>query len=449
MSSRPDRHLESEYPGSLAGDAMRIGLVGKPNVGKSTTFSAMTETPVDIANYPFTTIEPNVGVAWLPLLSPCACSELRRRKETAGRLEPTSDDDPRKGSICTPNSGSCNAYRRLVPVTLVDVAGLVPGAHEGKGRGNQFLSDLARCDALIQVVDVSGSTDIEGNPVGSGGSDPIEEHRFLIEEMEAWIVGILSTGWKRGARKVQSEGDRALMEYVVDQLTGIGATEQHVSAGFNAVRSKHPDAGVPWTWGNAELTAMASAIRAELFPISIAANKADRALSGSWAPLSELISREGSILLPTSAEAELALSRASQAGLIEHSPGESTFEITPEGEEKLSQAQRKALSSIAESLGSWEGGGLFGLLSQVVFGTLSRRVAYPVQDETHWVDGEGNMLPDALLVPEGTTAKGLAYAVHTDLGDGFIRAVDARNSRVIGAEQEIQNGDVISIYAKT
>jgi len=428
---------------------MRIGLVGKPNVGKSTTFSAMTETPVDIANYPFTTIEPNVGVAWLPLLSPCACSELRRRKETAGRLEPTSDDDPRKGSICTPNSGSCKAYRRLVPVTLVDVAGLVPGAHEGKGRGNQFLSDLARCDALIQVVDVSGSTDIEGNPVGSGGSDPIEEHRLLIEEMEAWIVGILSTGWKRGARKVQSEGDRALMEYVVDQLTGIGATEQHVSAGFDAVRSKHPEAGVPWSWGDSELTAMASAIRAELFPISIAANKADRAHSGSWPPLSELISREGGILLPTSAEAELALSRASQAGLIEHSPGGSTFEITPEGEGKLSQAQRKALSSIAESLDSWEGGGLFGLLSQVVFGTLSRRVAYPVQDETHWVDGEGNMLPDALLVPEGTTAKGLAYAVHTDLGDGFIRAVDARNSRVIGAEQEIQNGDVISIYAKT
>ena len=449
MSSRPDRHLESECPGSLVGDAMRIGLVGKPNVGKSTTFSAMTETPVDIANYPFTTIEPNVGVAWQPLLSPCACSELRRRKETAGRLEPTSDDDPRKGSICTPNSGSCKAYRRLVPVTLVDVAGLVPGAHEGKGRGNQFLSDLARCDALIQVVDVSGSTDIEGNPVGSGGSDPIEEHRFLIEEMEAWIVGILSTGWKRGARKVQSEGDRALMEYVVDQLTGIGATEQHVLAGFNAVHSKHPDAGVPWTWGNAELTAMASAIRAELFPISIAANKADRAHSGSWAPQSELISREGGILLPTSAAAELALSRASQAGLIEHSPGGSTFEITPEGEGKLSQAQRNALSSIAESLDSGEGGGLFGLLSQVVFGTLSRRVAYPVQDETHWVDGEGNMLPDALLVPEGTTAKGLAYAVHTDLGDGFIRAVDARSSRVIGAEHEIQNGDVISIYAKT
>ena len=427
---------------------MRIGLVGKPNVGKSTTFSAMTQTPVDIANYPFTTIEPNVGVAWLPLPSVCACSELRARREETGRLEPSAEDDPRRGSICTPNSGSCTDHRRLVPVTLVDVAGLVPGAHEGKGRGNQFLSDLARCDALIQVVDVSGSTDIDGNPVGSGGSDPIEEHRFLVNELEEWIAGILSTGWKRGARKAQAEGDRALIDYAVEQLTGIGATEHHVVAGFNAVRSGHPDADVPWDWGEAEMKSMASAIRSELFPISVAANKADLAMSGSWAPLAEMIGSDGGVLVATSAEAELALSRASQAGLIERNPGESEFEITQEGEGRLSQAQRKALAAISESL-VWDGGGLVGLLSEVVFGTLSRRVAYPVQDETHWVDGDGNTLPDALLVEQGTTAKGLAYAVHSDLGDGFIRAVDARSSRVIGAEHEVQDGDVISIYAKT
>ena len=428
---------------------MRIGLVGKPNVGKSTTFSALTQTPVDIANYPFTTIEPNVGVAWIPLRQPCACSALRAKREAAGRLEPTTDDDPRKGSICSPNTGSCVEHNRLIPVTMVDVAGLVPGAHEGRGRGNQFLSDLARCDALIQVVDVSGSTDLEGNPVGEGGSNPVEEHEFLLGELDAWIRGIIESSWQRGARRVQSEGEKALLTYVLDQLSGIGADETHVSVGLAAVSSEHPDAGVPWSWGIEELSTLAKTVRAALFPICVAANKADRAEDGSWKQLADLVTSSGGILVPTSAEAELALSRASAAGLIQHRPGREGFTITEDGESKLSEAQRTALSSIDKSLSRWSGGGLVGLVGDIVFDRLDRRVAYPVQDETHWVDGEGNVLPDAILIPEETTAKGLAYAVHTDLGDGFIRATDARSGRVIGADHEVQNGDVIRIHAKS
>ena len=428
---------------------MRIGLVCKPNVGKSTTFSALTQTPVDIANYPFTTIEPNVGVAWIPLRQPCACSALRAKREAAGRLEPTTDDDPRKGSICSPNTGSCVEHNRLIPVTMVDVAGLVPGAHEGRGRGNQFLSDLARCDALIQVVDVSGSTDLEGNPVGEGGSNPVEEHEFLLGELDAWIRGIIESSWQRGARRVQSEGDKALLTYVLDQLSGIGADETHVSVGLAAVSSEHPDAGVPWSWGIEELSTLAKTVRAALFPICVAANKADRAEDGSWKQLADLVTSSGGILVPTSAEAELALSRASAAGLIQHRPGREGFTITEDGESKLSEAQRTALSSIDKSLSRWSGGGLVGLVGDIVFDRLDRRVAYPVQDETHWVDGEGNVLPDAILIPEETTAKGLAYAVHTDLGDGFIRATDARSGRVIGADHEVQNGDVIRIHAKS
>ena len=428
---------------------MRIGLVGKPNVGKSTTFSALTQTPVDIANYPFTTIEPNVGVAWIPLRQPCACSALRAKREAAGRLAPTTDEDPRKGSICSPNTGSCVEHNRLIPVTMVDVAGLVPGAHEGRGRGNQFLSDLARCDALIQVVDVSGSTDLEGNPVGEGGSNPVEEHEFLLGELDAWIRGIIESSWQRGARRVQSEGDKALLTYVLDQLSGIGADETHVSVGLAAVSSEHPNAGVPWSWGIEELSTLAKTVRAALFPICVAANKADRAEDGSWKQLADLVTSSGGILVPTSAEAELALSRASAAGLIQHRPGREGFTITEDGESKLSEAQRTALSSIDKSLSRWSGGGLVGLVGDIVFDRLDRRVAYPVQDETHWVDGEGNVLPDAILIPEETTAKGLAYAVHTDLGDGFIRATDARSGRVIGADHEVQNGDVIRIHAKS
>ena len=146
---------------------MRIGLVGKPNVGKSTYFSAATLAKVDIANYPFCTIEANVGVAFIAAPQPCPCKDLRERLEADGRLEPVSDDDPRRGSICEPRTGSCIGYVRLVPTFLVDVAGLVPGAADGRGRGNAFLSDLANCDALIQVVDAAGLTDIEGNPIAA------------------------------------------------------------------------------------------------------------------------------------------------------------------------------------------------------------------------------------------------------------------------------------------
>ena len=429
--------------------SMRIGLVGKPNVGKSTSFSALTETPVEIANYPFTTIDPNVGVAWLPLRGPCACLELRERREQEGRMESTREEDPRKGSICIPNSGSCTGYNRLVPVTMIDVAGLVPGAHKGKGRGNQFLSDLARCDALIQVIDASGSTDIEGNPVGSGGSNPLEEYEFLTTELDAWISGILSNGWERGARRVQAEGDRGLNDFILDRLTGIGANERHVSVGISSVSEKNPDAGMPWTWTEKEITTLASAIRIQLFPIFVAANKADKASPDSWSELKKLISESGGIVVPTSAEAELALRRASSAGLIENTPGNFEFRITELGETNLSEKQRTALQSISSSLGAWEGGGLLGLLGEVVFGILRRRVAYPVQDENHWTDGDGKILPDALLVPSGTTAKELAFLVHTDLGQGFIKAVDARSGRVIGSDYEILDNDVIRIHSKS
>ena len=185
-----------------------------------------------------------------------------------------------------------------------------------------------------------------------------------------------------------------------------------------------------------------------MFPISVAANKADKVEHFGPELEAEVESNGGTIVF-TSAEAELALRRASSSGLISYKLGDSEFELTTEGEEKLSDKQRAALSSISTTLSSWEGGGLVGLLSEVVFGQLSRIVAYPVQDETHWVDGDGKTLPDAILIQRGTTAKGLAFEVHSDLGEGFIRAIDARSGRVIGADHELVDEDVVSIQAKT
>ena len=428
---------------------MRIGLVGKPNVGKSTTFAALTESAVEIANYPFTTIDPNVGVTFLPADANCPCQTLREKRESDGRLEPTSPDDARAGSLCEPRTGTCLGHCRTVPVTLVDVAGLVPGAHDGKGRGNQFLNDLAQCDALIQVVDASGGTDIEGNPMGPGSCNPIDEHAFLVEELAMWIHGILDTGWTRGVRRVQAEGERGLVDFITSQLTGIGAKEPMVNSAISSFKDENQDLGVPWDWEDAIRTSLAHHLRRAVFPLCVAANKADVAEPGAWDALAAKVESEGGILLPTSADSELALRRAAKAGFIDYPPGAQQFSLTDIGESDLNEAQRKGLDALGERMERLGGTGLVELVSRIVRERLDRIVVYPVQDEGHWTDGDGRVLPDALLIQRGTSAKGLAYAVHSDLGDGFIRAVDGRTGRVIGAEHELDDNDVTKIVAKT
>ena len=428
---------------------MRIGLVGKPNVGKSTTFAALTESAVEIANYPFTTIDPNVGVTFLPADADCPCQTLREKRQADGRLEPLSSDDARAGSLCEPRTGTCIGHCRTVPVTLVDVAGLVPGAHDGKGRGNQFLNDLAQCDALIQVVDASGGTDIEGNPLGPGSCDPIDEHTFLVEELAMWIHGILDTGWTRGVRRVQAEGDRGLIDFITAQLSGIGGSESMVMNAIATFKAENTDLGVPWEWNPDVRTSLAHHLRRAVFPLCVAANKADVAEAGAWDALGAKVASEGGILLPTSADSELALRRAAKAGFIDYPPGAQNFSLTEAGQSGLNDAQRNGLEALSERLERLGGTGLVELVSRIVRERLDRIVAYPVQDEGHWTDGDGRVLPDALLVQRGTTAKGLAYAVHSDLGDGFIRAVDGRTGRVIGAEHELNDNDVVKIVAKT
>ena len=424
---------------------MRIGLVGKPNVGKSTTFAALTETVVEIANYPFTTIDANVGIAWIPLRSPCACFDLIKRMEENGRI--IDSDSERKGSICTPRTGSCIEFRRIVPITLVDVAGLVPDAHQGRGRGNQFLSDLANCDALIQVVDASGTTDIEGNPIGEDACNPEEEYDFLLNELDAWISGILNDSWARGARRAQAEGQIALVRYIHSQLSGLGANESMVNTSLSSFISENPELDVPWTWKGDVVSRLASNLREQLFPVFVAANKADQAHPSKWINLKQRIEEKGGLIEATSAETELGLRRAAKAGAIEYRPGDNEFTISESAE--LNDAQKKGLDALSKRIENMGGTGLISLISSVIFDRLDRIVAYPVQDESKWIDGDGRILPDALLIPQGATAKDLAYAVHTDLGDGFIRATDARTGRVIGAEHELANDDVVKIHAKT
>ena len=426
---------------------MKIGLVGKPNVGKSTFFASATLAKVDIANYPFCTIEPNVGVAFIAARLDCPCKELRQKLQQDGRLGPIDENDPRKGSICQPRTGSCTAFKRLVPCYLVDVAGLVPGASEGKGRGNAFLADLSNCDALIQVVDAAATTDIEGNPsspatdVNVAAQSIQQEIDFLSLELDNWILGLLEDSWSRGVRRVQSEGEKGILNFLHDKLSGLGSSLILVTRGYEQFKHQYDDSTPPWDWSRETLQLLAQNLRRELFPIHIAANKADLAIDG----VLDLVNANG-IVVACMADMELGLRRASAAGMIDYQIGSNEFVIADDS--NLSTKQLDALNKMQAKLTVAGSTGVAKVIDEVLFEELNHIVVYPVQDEGQWTDGDGKILPDAFVVPQGITAKPLAYKVHSDLGDGFIKGVDGRTRRAVGADYELMNGDVLKIHSR-
>ena len=426
---------------------MKIGLVGKPNVGKSTFFSSSTLATVDIANYPFCTIDPNIGVAYVRARCPCPCKQLRERLENEGRILGYDTNDERQGSLCEPRTGFCVNHQRYIPVQLVDVAGLVPGAHAGRGRGNAFLSDLSNCDALIHIFDASGSTDIEGQflgfqqPYEQTLERSIQEIAFLEEELDSWIFQLLAEGWSRGTRRVQSEGERGFGSFLLDKLSGIGAQSSHVNQTIQDFTLQGGDISTPWALSKEDQMKISMMLRQRIFPIVYAGNKCDKSEH------IEVLKQDLPIdFTPCLADLELALRRATESRIIQYTPGESSFTISDES--TLSEPQQRALEQMQLLLQQHSSTGVLPLLEKIVFEILEHVVVYPVQDENHWIDGEQRVLPDAFLVESSSTCKEMAYKVHSDLGDGFIRAIHGVTKRTIGADYIVQDNDVIKIHSK-
>ena len=387
---------------------MKIGLVGKPNAGKSTFFTATTSANAQIGDYPFTTIDKNVGVAHVR--KPCPSKELG--------LEPNPN-----------NSLSINGIR-YIPVEVIDVAGLVPGAHKGKGMGNKFLDDLRQADVLIQVVDSSGNTDLEGNTLE--GAYPIEEVKFLKHELCQWISEITMRNWSRSARAVES-GEK-VEDFLSNRLAGLKFNREHVIASLRKASISKPII----KWGLEEGLILADFLQDIAKPIIIAANKADISSKDNLQNLSKI----GGIV--TVADYELALKKASEANLIAYNSGDSDFEISSD---KLTEGQKSALQKIKNFLNDNGSTGVQECIEKAVLEKLDLIAVYPVEDETHFTDGQGRVLPDAYLLPRESTAHDLAYKVHSDIGDSFIRAIDCRSKRVIGKDYELQDGDIIKIVA--
>jgi hypothetical protein len=383
-----------------------LALAGKPNCGKSTFFKAATLADAEIANYPFTTINPNFGVAYVRTDCPCHSLNLE--------------------------CGHCTEGNRFVAVNLIDVAGLVPDAHKGKGLGNQFLDHLRQADAILHIVDASGGTDNEGNPVGAGNHDPAEDIRFLGFEMTMWVYGILEKHWARLNRQAQVKGS-SVHQAVADVFTGLGITSEDVRdtellLKIDLVHAKMEDL-VPFC---AEIVKISK-------PMLVVGNKIDEAPEALRAKLAQ------EPVAFASAASELALRNAAASHIVKYLPGDPVFSIT--NETALSVPQRIGLTRIAGVMQQNGGTGVQQAINRAVFDLLDRIVVYPVEDENHYCDKQGRVLPDAFLMKRGSTPHDLAFQVHTDIGKDFLYAVDARTKMRIKENHELKNGDIIKIVS--
>jgi len=384
---------------------MLIGVVGAPNKGKSTFFSAATLVDAAIANYPFTTINPNRGVTYVR--SPCPHVALGLKQ-------------------CNPKNSKCVDGTRLVPINIIDVAGLVPGAHEGKGLGNKFLDNLREADALIQVVDATGKTDLQGNPCDS--CDPASEVEFLGEEVALWLADIMARGASKG---------KGLHEAAAS-LTGLKIDEPML---LHAAADCGLEIGDGLPSDKAEVEALALAVLKRRMPIVVAANKVD--VPGAGEKFLQLKESCTSPVFACSAAVELALRKAEQHGIIKYVPGAKEFEVIGKPDEK----QAEALVRMAAVLKNNSGSGVQEIIDWTVYQKLHCIAVYPVEDEHKAANHKGEALPDAYLVPEGTTAHQLAAMVHTDLAHKFIGAIDVKRHIRVGAEHPLNDGDVIKIVA--
>jgi len=390
---------------------LTLALAGKPNAGKSTFFAAATMADVDVANYPFTTIDPNRGVAGVRTRCPCL-----DREERCG-------------------NDRCRDGKRYVPVELLDVAGLVPGASEGRGLGNQFLDELTTADAVLNVLDAAGATDAEGEPVEPGTRDPLSDADFVETELDRWMAGVIADNWESVERRSRSP-DFALDEALTDVLAGLGAAEGDVTPVLRAV--DYP--ADPMDWTDADRERLAAAFRRRTLPIVLVANKVDAAPEGT---LDRLRAATDGPVVPATADGELALRRAADAGLIDYAPGDAEFAVRGD----LTEAQRAGLDRVREMLDAHGDTGVQAALNEAVYGELDRVTVYPVGDAGSWTDARGSVLPDAHLLPRGATPRDLAYAVHSDIGDGYLHAVDARSGREVADDYALGEGDVTRIVS--
>ncbi|MCD6591427.1 MAG: redox-regulated ATPase YchF [Thaumarchaeota archaeon] len=399
---------------------VRIGLIGKTNTGKTTFFNAATLGAAEVSTYPFTTKEPNYGIAHVVTL--CVCKEFGVK------------DNPR-------NSKCIDGWRHI-PIELIDLPGLIKGAWAGKGLGNQFLSVASQSDALLHVVDASGSVDEEGRLTEPGTGDPLADYYDIEEELIMWFIKLLDRSEDRIIRGLRKGLD--LPEAMEEVFKGIKVSAQDIRKALEVTGLERKDFE---NWTPSDDRKFATALREISKPTIIVANKMDldTAPENFKRLRDQLVDK---IVIPCSAEAELILRRAEQKGLIKYVPGEEKFEII--NESALTDRQKWALDIIRHKiLDEYMRTGVQFALNVAVFKLLKMNTVYPVYDVQKLSDHKGNVLPDAYLMPDGATVEDLAREIHSDLAKGLLYAIDARTGLRLPASYKIKDRDVLSIVSSS
>ncbi|ELZ79138.1 MULTISPECIES: redox-regulated ATPase YchF [Haloferax] len=391
----------------------KIGLVGKPSVGKSSFFNAATMNDVPEGAYPFTTIDPSIGEAYVRV--ECAAPEF--------------------DESCTPSVGYCDHGMRFVPVKLVDVAGLIPGAHEGKGLGNQFLTDLNEADVLVHVVDFSGETDIEGE--ATEGHDPREDIDFLENELDMWYLGVLEKGIDRYRSGYHGE-DKDIEVDLAEQMSAFKTNKDEIKQIILSLGLElDPD-----EWDDADKESLAREIRKRTKPIIIAANKMDKPVSQeNYEEITADSDYEHLTFVPTSAHAEKALKKADEGGVVDYRPGDADFDIVGD----VSDEQEAGLEQIREFVTEFGGTGVQQSLENALFDVMGAIAIFPGSANGK-SDSQG-VFRDCFILPEGSTTEDFAYHLHSDIGDGLLHGIDCHSKRQIGSDHELSHRDVVEIVS--
>ena len=391
----------------------RIGLVGKPSVGKSSFFNAATKNDVPEGAYPFTTIDPSVGEAYVRV--ECAAPEF--------------------DATCTPNVGVCRDGTRFVPTKLVDVAGLIPGAHEGKGLGNQFLTDLNETDALIHIVDFSGNTDIEGEP--TDGHDPRTDIDFLEDELDMWYLDILEKGVE--SHESTYTGVEAKIEVdLAEQMSAFKTNKDEIK---QLILSLGLDLDTD-TWDADDRRILAREIRKRTKPMLIAANKMDTPeAQANWDAITSDPAYDHLTFVPASAHAEDALKTAADNGVVDYTPGDDNFEIVGDP----STEQQAGLEQIRAFMTDYGGTGVQQAIETALFDVLGCIAVFP--GSANGSADEKGVFRDCFVLPDNATTEDFAYVLHSDIGDGLLHGIDCRTERQVGADHPLTHRDVVEIVS--